>query len=165
MPPGETAVAYVGDGGEAGAPLTVERSTIIGVVHTRIMRLASNSIFLAAASEDVLALSPVRAERLQEGCVRFCFAPPGSRLPRRYRCLPTDGGVGIRPVFTSLRYGRPGYCQLSRRCPVEIREGADDGAEMGAFHNLFQPQREANLRLRFQEYLRFGLEAGIFFET
>jgi hypothetical protein len=36
---------------------------------------------------------------------------------------------------------------------------------MGAFHDLFQPQRETNLRVRFEEYLRFGLEAGIFYQT
>ena len=48
---------------------------------------------------------------------------------------------------------------------ASIRAGADDEAEMGAFHDLFQPQRESNLRTRLDEYVRFGLEAGIFFET
>jgi hypothetical protein len=68
----------------------------------------------------------------------------------------------IRPVFQSLRFGDPGYCRLDDSCPVEIREGADDGSEMGVFHDLFQPQRIANLRTRFEEYLRFGLESAIF---
>ena len=36
---------------------------------------------------------------------------------------------------------------------------------MGAYHQLFQPQRAANLRIRLEEYLRFGLEAGTFYET
>jgi hypothetical protein len=35
---------------------------------------------------------------------------------------------------------------------------------MGAFHELFEPQRITNLQIRLDEYLRFGLEAGIFFE-
>ena len=69
------------------------------------------------------------------------------------------------PLFTSLSYGHPGYGQLLRRCAIEIREGADDEAEMGAFHDLFQPQRETNLRVRLDEYLRFGLEAGVFYPT
>ena len=43
--------------------------------------------------------------------------------------------------------------------------GADDEAEMGVFHDLFQPQRESNIRARLREYLRFGLEAGVFYET
>ena len=71
----------------------------------------------------------------------------------------------MRPQFTSLRFGDPGYGQLSLRCAEAIRRGADDEAEMGVFHDLFQPQRETNLRVRLDEYLRFGLEAGIFYVT
>jgi hypothetical protein len=33
---------------------------------------------------------------------------------------------------------------------------------MGAYHQLYEPQRIANLQARLDEYLRFGLEAGIF---
>jgi hypothetical protein len=36
---------------------------------------------------------------------------------------------------------------------------------MGAFSSLRQPQREANLRIALDEYLRSGLQAGIFFVT
>jgi len=36
---------------------------------------------------------------------------------------------------------------------------------MGAFHNLYQPRREENLRAALNEYLRFGLEAGIFYAS
>ena len=36
---------------------------------------------------------------------------------------------------------------------------------MGVTRSLYQPQREANLRLRLDEYLRFGLAAGIFDAT
>ena len=36
---------------------------------------------------------------------------------------------------------------------------------MGAFCMLQQPQRLANLQIALDEYLRFGLEAGIFFVT
>ena len=67
------------------------------------------------------------------------------------------------PAFTSLRYADPGYCQLRLSAPEQIRAGADDEAEMGVFHDLFQPQRESNIRARLREYLRFGLEAGIFY--
>jgi hypothetical protein len=71
----------------------------------------------------------------------------------------------VRPVFTSLRYGTAGYLQLSRRCAPEITAGSEDGSEMGAFHDLFGAQRETNLRIRLDEYLRFGLEAGIFYAS
>ncbi len=36
---------------------------------------------------------------------------------------------------------------------------------MGVMHPLFQPQREINLRIRLDEYLRFGLRAGLFYST
>jgi hypothetical protein len=71
----------------------------------------------------------------------------------------------IRPLFVSQRYGDPAYGQLQQRCALQIRTGAESGAEMGAFEVLKQPQREANLRDALDEYLRFGLEAGFFFVT
>jgi hypothetical protein len=69
------------------------------------------------------------------------------------------------PHFTSLRYGDPGYAQLQRATGREIREGASDEGEMGVMHALYQPMREANLRIRLEEYLRFGLHAGVFCVT
>jgi hypothetical protein len=149
----------------AGGALQIRNSTVIGRVRTRQLTLASNSIFLAASADP--AEPPVLVDRLQDGCVRFSYVPPGSRVPRRFRCQPEDGEDDriVRPVLRSHVYGNPAYGQLDGRCPVVIREGADDGAEMGAFHDLFQPQRVSNLRARLDEYLRFGLEAGIFFAS
>jgi hypothetical protein len=164
----ETEVAYAGlDGDAAGGPLQVKNSTIIGKVHTQIMELASNTIFFADLAAFDAWPTPVRATQLQQGCVRFSYLPPGSQVPRPYRCRPISSAEAarVRPVFTSRRYGDPGYCQLSAHCAVEIRQGADDEAEMGAFHDLYQPQRVANLRARLDEYLRFGLEAGIFYAS
>ncbi|MEA5593271.1 phage tail protein [Rivularia sp. UHCC 0363] len=71
----------------------------------------------------------------------------------------------IQPRFTSSKYGDPAYAQLSNNCAVEIRTGAEDGSEMGVFSYLKQPQRQANLDASLKEYLRFGLEVGIFYET
>jgi hypothetical protein len=154
----ESGVAYAAlDGEGPGGTLRVENSTIVGKVHTGLMELASNTIFLA----------DLNCERLQQGCVRFSYLPPASRTPRRHRCRPEDEAEAIRmrPQFSSLRYGHPDYCQLSPFCAAEIRQGADDEAEMGAFHDLYQPQRESNLRVRLDEYLRFGLEAGVFYAS
>ena len=52
----------------------------------------------------------------------------------------------IRPQFDSVRYGTPDYGRLAQTCAEEIVRGADDDSEMGVFHNLYQPQRAANLR-------------------
>jgi hypothetical protein len=43
--------------------------------------------------------------------------------------------------------------------------GADDGSEVGVFHDVFQPQRLSNLNIMIADYLRFGMEAGVFFAT
>ena len=188
----DTAVAYSAlDGVSAGGTVSIVNSTVIGIVHTELLKLASNSIFLSR-TEDGSA--PVRSERRQTGCVRFSWLPLRARVPRRYRCQPDleiavqieaaiqKAGLGtistaeheaiqhavvarLVPAFTSLRYADPGYCQLRISSPRQIRSGADDEAEMGAFHDLFQPQRESNVRTRLSEFLRFGLEAGLFFET
>ncbi len=162
-----TSVAYAAPGPDekAGGLLRVENSTVLGKVHAAALELASNTLFLAGLAAGDTWPAPVRVRRRQEGCVRFSYVPPGSRVPRRYRCQPADGDNAVRPLLTSQRYGDAAYCQLSARCTAEIRRGADDEAEMGAFHDLYQPQREAHLRARLDEYLRFGLEAGVFYVT
>ncbi|HEY5869612.1 MAG TPA: hypothetical protein VI542_29290 [Candidatus Tectomicrobia bacterium] len=169
----ETGVAYAAlDGAAAGGALQIVDSTIIGTVHTVLLELASNTIFLAAlapAPEEKAdtQLAPIMAQRRQAGCVRFSSLPLSAVVPPRFRCQPYSQSEArrLRPQFTSLHYGDPGYGQLAPHCAVEIRTGADDEAEMGAWHTLYQPQREINLRVRLDEYLRFGLEAGVFYVT
>jgi hypothetical protein len=159
-------LAYAGlAAGVAGGPLGAAGSTVIGAVHALALEEVSNSILLAAAPSVTPAAPPVWAERLQRGCVRFSYLPLESRAPRRYRCQPSLAAPRSHPELTSSRYGDPAYCQLDARTPREIQRGADDEGEMGAFHHLHLSQRETNLRIRLDEYLRFGLEAGIFYAS
>jgi hypothetical protein len=185
-----TFVAFAAPDGTDPAPwLTLVNCTVVGKVRTAMLELASSCLFVAElAVPDPDWTAPVRSERRQHGCVRFSRLPEGARVPGatlpagpraagRARELGLDTvdalpagereRVVLRmlPMFTSLTYGDPGYAQLSRRGAVAIREGGADGAEMGAFHDLFQAHREQNLRTRLDEYLRFGLEAGVFYET
>jgi hypothetical protein len=149
--------AFSAGGTQPGAKLEITNSTVIGKIFTREISLASNSLFLGE----------VKVEKIQHGCVRFSYLPLSSRAPRRYRCQPkqNDPCLPVRPQFSSLRYAEPGYCQLRPYCRDEILAGADDESEMGVFHDLFQAKRESNLRTRLGEYLRFGLEAGIFYKS
>jgi len=105
----------------------------------------------------------VNADRRQQGCARFSYVPLDARAPRRYRCQPVsaDDSARLHPQFTSERYGDAAYGQLSQRSAPEIRSGADDESEMGAFHFLYASRRETNFAVRLDEYLRFALEAGI----
>jgi len=161
-------VAYRGPGGElsVGGIMRLENCTLIGKIHTRQVTMASDCLFVArlAATGDVWS-APLWVERRQKGCIRFSYVPPGSRTPRCYHCQPDEGDLQTRPHFTSLRYGDPGYCQLRQATPDTIRRGAHDESEMGVLHGLYQPQRETNLRIRLEEYLRYGLEAGIFYSS
>jgi hypothetical protein len=151
-----------GDGLAAGGHLTLDASTVVGKLHAERLDV-SNSIVLARLLDGDAWAAPVWAERRQVGCVRFSYVPPGSRTPRRFACAGAD--PAHRPQHTSLRYGDPGYAQLRRGTHDAVRTGADDESEMGATHELHQPQRETNLRLRLDEYLRYGLEAGFFYAT
>jgi len=152
-----------GDGLEPGGHLTLDACTVLGKVHAQRLDV-SNSLLLASLADGGDPWpAPVWAERRQVGCMRFSFVPPGSRTPRRFQCAGAD--PAHRPFHTSRRYGDPGYMQLRRSTHPAIRTGASDESEMGVTHELHQPQRETNLRLRLDEYLRFGLEAGFFYAT
>lgn len=164
----------------ASATLTIRRSTVFGQIQTHAIDLAENCIFAGL----------VKVARRQQGCMRFCSVTPDSRTPRRYNCQPdlveqavtdlvrqgklpqTDEANAkanerdrVKPQFNSTRYGSPTYCQLRETCAEEIKRGADDESEMGVFHDLYQPQREANLRTRLDEYTPAGMETGIIYAS
>jgi hypothetical protein len=155
-------------GAVAYAVLTIKRCTVFGIVDVHAVKLAENCIF-----NDGLNVA-----RRQLGCMRFCYVPDGSITPQRYHCQPDlvssavelDAAKALEqlrvcPQFNNQRYGRPLYCQLADSCADEIKRGADDESEMGAFHDLFQPQREANLLARLEEFTPAGMDAGIIHAT
>jgi len=152
------------DGAAPGASLSMQGCTSIGKLHAASMPLISDSILLAALAQADTWTAPIRAQQKQTGCVRFSWLPLNARTPRRYRCQPVAGAPLVTPHLLSTRYGTPIYCWQSARTADAIRRGAEDEGEMGAFHHLLASQRETNLRVRFAEYLRAGLEAGIFYE-
>jgi hypothetical protein len=160
--------------------LSLKRVTVVGSVAVEEITLAEDSIFLGT----------VLACRRQQGCMRFCYIPPGSRTPRRYECQPdlVEQAVAdraraenlsaadrivllqaerlrVEPEFDSLRYGTPTYCRLALTCAAEIATGADDESEMGVYHDLYQPQRIASLNQRLSEYTPAGTDAGIIYAS
>ena len=52
---------------------------------------------------------------------------------------------------------------VATTCAPEITRGADDDSEMGVYHDLFQPQRAANLRARLNEFTPAGMHVGLLF--
>lgn len=157
----------------SGPPCRIERSTIRGAVQVRQIDLATDSIFDGR----------ITVLRQQTGCLRFSYVTPGSATPRRYRCqpdlafkraseiagpmTPAEAAVlrqeiemRVRPEYTDEAFGQPAWLQLHRKVATEIATGSEDGADMGVWCHLKQPQRLANLKLRLGEYLPFGLEAA-----
>lgn len=160
----------------APVTLSMARCTVFGQIQAHAIALAENCIFGGL----------LQVARRQMGCVRFSFVPPGSRTPRRYECQPdlvdkavaelakqaklqaeerdalrTSERLRLTPEFDSVTYGSPDYAWLALTCADEIRRGADDRSEMGVFHDLFVPQRTANLLARLDEFTPAGMDPGI----
>ena len=162
------------DGIAAGGVLRVVNATVVGRVHTARLELASNSIFMARLDASGRWAHPViwdtrtstgacgaascrqtqscRADTdsdpdlAAEAAILHADKPVGSLSARQRRSIQEATESRLRPVWTTLRYGRPAYGQLAPSCPSELRTGADDESEMGVFHDVFAPQRERDLR-------------------
>lgn len=162
------------DAAVAHVRLTLRDSTVFGQVQVHAVELAENSLFDAC----------LNVARRQLGCMRFCHIPCHCRSPRRYRCQPDEVVAAVRarhlpaaseqlllgaerqrvrPRFQSRHYGLPGYARLLPECALEIGRGADDGSEMGVYHDLYEPQREANLRARLDQHTPAGMTVGLLF--
>ena len=123
----QSSIVQAGVSGNAivaeGARVTVELSSLFGRVDPIRELWASSSLFTA----------PVKARRTQAGCVRFCYIPDGSRVPRRYRCQPefaVKAGAEpkrVKPHLVSLDRASPWYGQLHplahRACAPAARTG------------------------------------------
>jgi hypothetical protein len=150
-------------GGQVGtAPEPALRA---GAAELDAVTVLGTAMLRTVSASDCIFTAPVQASRRQTGCVRYSFVAPGSVVPRRFRCVPGEGQEGLVPAFVSTDPGDPGYAQLDGAGPEAIAEGGSDGVEMGCFHFVRAADRLDHLRTRLDEYLRLGLEAGVFFVT
>jgi hypothetical protein len=137
--------------------VSLERTTVLGPLHVHRIDVSESIL------NDV-----ARVENAQHGCVRFSAWSTGSILPRKYEC------VEIAPrtaLFTSRHFAQPGYAQL--RSDVDrfvkavsgggainrssIREGSQNGSEMGAFSSELASIKERSLLIKFEEFMPVGL--------
>lgn len=149
---------------DAGPITTLEHVTILGETHLSQIDSAVGTIFDGR----------LIVKNTSEGSIHFCYIREDSQTPTQDRCQidsarqepdaslsPTEPHSNLRPSFTSRHYGNPGYAQLAASCPIEIRRGAEDGSEMGAFHDLYCPQREDALNRALTEYVPLGFSTKI----
>jgi hypothetical protein len=135
------------------ASLTIDATTVFGdIVTGRI------------DASELLVEGRVLAEDQQTGCFRFSAALSGGRVPHPYQ---SHFFAGRLPpgLFVSRRFGDPGYAQLSEIAPPEIREGGEDGVEIGAYKRALDPIKRADLAAKLREFLPINAIAQLIFET
>ena len=174
------------DGDHEGPSVTLARTTIVGSVWVKAFVEATDTLFtgpVAAIRRQIGCIrycfvpngsstpSRYRCQPDAELTAQMAAAEASAKAtqtiltPVQRATIRSQVVDSLAPRFTSTSFGHPAYAQLAATCPLQVSEGAEDGAEMGAFHDLYQPQRVTNLRASLDEYLRFGLEAGIFFAS
>lgn len=137
----------------ATGEVILERVTVLGGIDVR--RLWAT---------EALLDGPVAIADTQRGCFRFGAARRGERLPHPHESHRFGPGEGDA-FFVSRRFGDPGYGQLAREAPEEIRRGAENGSEIGALSRLRNPIRLESLRAKVEEYLPFGRIPIYVYET
>lgn len=131
------------------------------------------------------ATSAVAVTRTQMGCVRFSWVAPGSKTPRRFRCQPdlaiqsaearngapltaaerSAAALGATPIFLDTGLGEPTVAMLHPLTSAAIASGGEGDSEMGVFSASAERLRMSNIESLFDDYVPFGLEAGLIDDT
>jgi len=133
--------------------VSLSRCTVLGPTATHRLA-ASECIF------DSLAL----VEDPQHGCVRFSAFVTGSTLHAPYRCVTIPAAAAI---FRSRLFGQPEYARLrddadnailsttivDATTPGTILQGAQNGAEMGAYGGEVIALKKRGLAIKFEEFM------------
>lgn len=123
------------------SPVRLERCTVTGAVRVKEL-FASESIFMKTAS----VVDP------QKGCVRYSrISEGGNTLPLLYKC--TTGPA----AFCSNHPWKSNYLKLKRTCRQDACTWAENGGEIGAYHQALYTLKTKNLMMKFEEYLPVGL--------
>jgi hypothetical protein len=148
--------------------------TVLGV--SRFKSLEATNVIFVEAAEVV---------RRQAGCVRYSAIAPGSSMPRRFRCQPdlaqaaasarkqapltlaenATVALGVTPLFLDTDLDEPTVAMLHPLASDGLRLGGEGDSEMGAFSVAAEGLRMANLTSLFDDFLPFGLEAGLIDDT
>jgi hypothetical protein len=137
--------------------------------------------FKSLEATNVVFTGIVTVTRTQAGCLRYSSVAEGSTVPRRYRCQPDlalaaaaerKGGpltaseraaarLGVTPLFLDRELDEPTAAMLHPLCSAGIATGGEGDCEMGAFARAAERLRMLNIESLFEDYLPFGLEAGL----
>lgn len=143
--------------------------------------LLGPSAMRALEGTNVLFAGQVQVTRRQTGCLRYSYAPHGSSLPRAFRCQPDLAlaaaaeakassltapeeeaiRLSVQPVLMDTALDEPTLALLHPLCPSAIREGGENGAEMGVLSRAAWGIARANLQTLFTEFLPHALEGVV----
>jgi hypothetical protein len=104
--------------------LEMSRTTVLGSVNVNHLQ-----------ASDSIVDGVVRVANRQNACFRFSAAPVSDqhKLPRPYEShFYPDPDL----IFSSRRFGDGDFAQVNVRAPYEVRRGAENGREMGAYCGL-----------------------------
>jgi hypothetical protein len=130
---------------------TVGACTLLGEAHFRQLE-ASDSIF---AGRVVVADN-------QQGCVRYSAWTKHSVLPSQYASVELEPD---QQLFGSTAFGDPHYAQLLASVDPNVRAGAENGLEMGAFSRDKNPIKERSLLIKYGEFMPLGLTPVLIYVT
>jgi hypothetical protein len=134
-------VAITADDGE----VHLDRATVIGSVSCRVVH----------ASETIFDGTVTVTDRFR-GCVRYSRVTGDSTLPRIHRVV-----EDVPLAFVSRDRLEPGHLRLAANADRRVVAGAEDGSEMGAFHDMHVALRYEGYRRRLEESTPAGLMTGI----
>lgn len=146
------------------ARVELDRVTVITKQEDLLPSGIGTHVLVLEASECIFT-DKVLVQNRFEGCIRYSRVEPGSVLPRRHRVVgdPDDPEQANRerPRFVTRDRHDPAHARLSEVCDRSITRGAEDGSEMGAFHDARLVQRMEGVGRRLVEYAPAGLITGV----
>jgi len=129
----------------------LEYCTVLDSTLTEVLK-ASDCIFLGLIRKDHVPTAPP-----DSGCVRYS----------RIRKNQDKGGMRMAhnttniPHFFEEKFGERGCAVLHPATPESIRYGAEDGAEMGAYHSLYLSLLAEAVVDKLSDYLPLGVKAVV----
>ncbi|MCB8984940.1 MAG: hypothetical protein H6659_14005 [Ardenticatenaceae bacterium] len=149
--------------------LSVKDSIVDGRIATdqaaelaRVTVLGSVAAGRLAALDDAIVVGRLAADSVDEGALHHSYVGWLAAEMAAEFCVV---GREERPFFVSRRAAHPEFARLDTATSGKIREGASNGAEMGAFNNLHNFQRRINLAHVLPDYVPLGQAVGVFYET
>jgi hypothetical protein len=153
--------------------------------HLKNVTIFGSASFKSLNATNAIFDGTAFVTRRQSGCVRYSWIAPSSAMPRRFRCQPDlalaaaaakkgsaltaaeveNVTLGVTPVFLDTSLDEPTVAMLHPLTRDAIRLGGEHDSEMGVFSDAAEGLRVANLTSLFDDYVPFGLEAGVIDDT